>query len=241
MSLKHHFICRLRNGVHARPASSLEEVARGFTSELSLFNERTGRSANGKSVLSIIGADIRHNDPCLLTASGPDEVEAMTVLKAFLEETFPHCDDALPLTPELNGKAHLPPGLRNSDVKIFNGVPTVCGVARGRLLQVGGFEIPAALKLGEVVDVPMELTRLEEALQKLGASYDRQLTTVKREIEAGLIKAHRSIARDAEFRQLLLDAVKQRRRTAAGAIADAEAHFSGMLAESNSALLRERV
>src|SRR5580698_10570669 len=96
MPLQYHFVCPLPNGVHARPASSLERVARGFASEFTLLNERTGRIANAKSVLSIISADIRHLDPCLLTVSGPDEPAAMAAMAAFVDEKFPHCDDALP-------------------------------------------------------------------------------------------------------------------------------------------------
>jgi phosphotransferase system HPr (HPr) family protein len=64
MSLELTFVCPLSNGIHARPASALEEVARNFAAEISLVNERTGNSANAKSVLAIIGTDIRHRDPC---------------------------------------------------------------------------------------------------------------------------------------------------------------------------------
>ena len=76
MSLEFQFTCPLANGVHARPASVLEEVARGFGAEIVVTNKRTGRTANAKSVLAIIGAEIRHNDDCLVSVSGPDAREA---------------------------------------------------------------------------------------------------------------------------------------------------------------------
>ena len=53
---------RCRTGIHARPASALEQVARRFAADISLTNERTGRTANAKSVLGIVGLDIRHGD-----------------------------------------------------------------------------------------------------------------------------------------------------------------------------------
>ena len=56
-----------------------------------------------------------------------------------------------------------------------------------------------------------------------------------------MFKAHRAIARDLEFHRQLRNAVVVQKRTAAGAIADAQSYFSTMLAESESALLRERV
>src|SRR6185312_4653516 len=53
--------------------------------------------------------------------------------------------------------------------------------------------------------------------------------------------AHRSLARDEELRTCLFDAIAARQRTAAGAIADAEARFTKILAASENPLLRERV
>ena len=49
MALEQEFICPLPSGVHARPASALEEVVRHFASEVTLRNQRTQRAANGKS------------------------------------------------------------------------------------------------------------------------------------------------------------------------------------------------
>ena len=240
MPLDHHFICPLTNGVHARPASALEEVARKFVSELILFNERTKRTANCKSVLSIISADIRHNDNCLLTASGADEQAAMAAMVAFVKNTFPHCDDDLPANSKPNDKSNLPPGLRNTNVRFYSGTPVVSGIAQGRLMQVDRFKIPATLQLNDAVDLNGESRALDEALQKLTDFYNQRLAAGKNKIEVQLLEAHRSIARDPEFHKQLHDAIAQRKRTVAGAIAEAETHFSTMLADSGSELLRER-
>jgi fructose-specific PTS system IIA-like component len=241
MPLKRQFICRLPNGVHARPASSLEEAARGFSSELILFNERTGRTANSKSVLSIISADIRFNDRCLLTVSGSDEREAMAALTTFVETTFPECDEVASPSPELNGTFHLPHSLRRSSVKIFNGVPAVSGVGRGCLLQMDGFKVPVTLRLTQPDDIAAEAQMLEGALQKLGGDYEQRLALAKKEVEKEIIKAHSAIARDPEFRNFLFKAVKLHSRTVAGAITDAERHFSGILAGTDNALVSERI
>ena len=55
----YRFTCPLASGVHARPASALEHVARRFAADVSLTNDRTGQIANAKSVLGIVGLDIR--------------------------------------------------------------------------------------------------------------------------------------------------------------------------------------
>src|SRR4051812_11381755 len=119
MPLEFHFTCPLANGVHARPASVLEEVARGFGAEIVVTNQRTGRAANAKSVLAIIGAEIRHNDDCLVSVSGPDAREAVTALSVFLREKFPQFDDLIVPGDAPNGSAPagLPRGLIRTGAK----------------------------------------------------------------------------------------------------------------------------
>src|SRR5512141_2164083 len=46
MALEHSFTFPLPNGLHARPASALEEVASTFRAAVTLVNERTGQSAD---------------------------------------------------------------------------------------------------------------------------------------------------------------------------------------------------
>ena len=104
----------------------------------------------------------------------------------------------------------------------------VPGIGRGGLVQLGKFAIPAALPRDGVSAPGQEWRRLEAALEKLNAAYDQRLDLAKG-IEAALLKVHRSIARDLEFRRHLQTAVTARSRTAAGAVEDAESHFSKML------------
>jgi multiphosphoryl transfer protein len=240
MSLKRQFICPLPNGIHARPASVFEEAMRDFSSEIILVNERNGRSANARSVLAIIGADIRHNDRCALKVSGPDEKEAFRALEVFVEKALPHCDDPLASDVASNGKFHLPSMALDSNVTVHTGTRVVGGVALGRIVQIGGFKIPPGLLLNGDHDESGERGKLEEGLQKLIEFYDKRAASAKRKIEIELYKAHRAIARDMEFQRQLREGVGERKQTAAGAIAGAENHFSKMLAAAGSALLRER-
>jgi fructose-specific PTS system IIA-like component len=241
MALQYQFICLLQNGIHARPAGALEEVARGFASEIVLSNQRTGRDANGKSVLSILSADIGHNDHCVLVIDGSDEQEAMTAMAVFVNEKLPHCDDTLMKSPALNGELLLPVGLRNAKVKFYRGMPVVSGVGQGAVVHFGGFKIPATVSAVRITDnSDVEWRRLDEGLKKLAASYDQRLAGARTQIEIELLKAHRAIARDPEFSKRLHDAVRKRQLAAASAIAAAEEQFTQMLAASTSRLLRER-
>lgn len=239
MPLEYRFTCPLANGIHARPASCLEEVARGFESEILLENERINHIADSKSVLSVIGTDIRLNDPCVLKISGKDELRAMHSLSIFLREKFPHCDDPIPPAPRENGEFQVPPGLRDAAV-FHRGVPLVRGIGRGHLIQAGEFKIPPALPRNGMTDPSGERRRMETGLEELSAWYNDRVSHIKNKTERDIISAQRSMARDPEFRRVLMEAIENR-RTAAGAVADAEAFFSNKLATTGNELLRERI
>jgi multiphosphoryl transfer protein len=240
MALEHRFVCPLPNGVHARPASALEGVARRFASTVSLRNERTGQVADAKSVLSIVGLSILQDDPCAVIVSGADESLGLAELQVFLRDAFPHCDDALPVVPAVAGELVLPPCLREAGVKVLPGLIVVSGIGQGRIVRAGGFQIPATLPLDGVTDIESEQGKLDGALQALSDWYAHRLAAAGPGIEGRLLAVHQSMARDQAFRQQLCSAIAERRRTAAGAIADAAAHFTALLAASGSALLRER-
>jgi fructose-specific PTS system IIA-like component len=238
VALEQNFICPLPGGIHARPASALEEVVRPFASAVTLLNRRTQRVANGKSILAMVGTDIRQGDACVFTVNGPDERAAMAVLSAFLRDNFSACDAPLTAT-KTEAAAPLSPCLRDAGATIYRGQPVVPGIGRGRVVSLGKFNIPSSLARDGVTDTAQEWRRLDGALEKLTAAYDQRLDAAKG-LEAALLKVHRSIARDVEFCGTLRAAVMERRRSAAGAIETAEAQYSAMLTASGNALLRER-
>ena len=239
--LEQQFTCPLPNGVHARPASALEEVVRGFNSDVILINQRTSRSANSKSILAIVGADIRHADPVVFKISGPDEKKAMAALTVFLHEKFPHCDQPLASEAKLNGTLHLPPSLLHAGAVVHRGTPVVPGIGHASIVHIGKNRIPATPLRNGLVDSKNEWLRLEAALEKLVENCDVRLSSELSGIERDLLKVHRSIARDVEFRRQLSTEILAHGRLAAEAIASAEKHFSEILAASGSELLCDRV
>lgn len=242
MPLDYSFSCPLPNGVHARPASALEEVARSFAADIVLLNQRTGRSANAKSILSIVGADIRFSDPCLLKVSGSDEERAVAALGAFIRNTLPQQEsESPPIRARPNGELHLPPCLEECGAAFRRGTAVAPGIALGRVIYVARFNVPQGLPLDDVLDVAAEQQRVGDALTELVGWYGQRAAAAARGIEREIFIAQRSLARDEEFRGCLMDAIASRRRTAAGAIADAEARFSKVFASSENDLLHERV
>jgi fructose-specific PTS system IIA-like component len=236
----YRFSCPLPSGMHARPASAIEHVARSFAAEVSLTNDRTGHTANAKSVLGIVGLDIRHGDPCSVEAFGPDAAQAIESLTLFIDHTLPHVDDLAPAPQTPLTDVSLPPVLRRANATVVPGTPVVPGIGIGRVFAIGGLSVPDSIPLSGVRGVEVEVGRVEVALERLLVGYDLRLDANDRRVETDLLRAHRSVARDPEFGEAIARAIREQGLTAAGAIADAEARFSEMLAATGSALLRER-
>lgn len=239
MALAYRFTCPLPNGVHARPASALEEVARTAAAAVTLVNLRTGRSANAKSVLAIVALDIRLEDSCELVVEGSDERAALLRLRRFLEDEFPASDEPL-AAPSAGVAVALPPVLREAEAHFLVGTPVVPGIGAGRAVYLDALEVPTSIPTTGATDVSAERDRLEAALVSLERRYDNRLEVLAPGVEADVLKAHRSVARDPEFRAKLESVIAEGSRTAAGAIAAAELHFTSMLLATGSALLHER-
>lgn len=240
MPLDSVFACPLPNGIHARPASAMESVTRRFLAHITIVNERTGASANAKSVLGILGLDIRLGDRCRITVDGADADEARAAVSHFLEHDFARCDVALPMGPPAEGAAALPPALNVAGAEFLRGKSVVPGIGRGRVTRLGAPAIPAELIDERVEDANREAARLETASHALDEQYADLIAHRSAGVATSVVGAHHAIARDPAFRDFLADAVRRDHCSAARAIALAETHFSAMLASSDSQLLRER-
>ena len=73
-------------GMHARPAGLILQLAKEFESSIVVSNK--GNSGDLKSLMSVIGLDIRYQDTVTVTVEGPDEDVAAEEMLAFFEENL---------------------------------------------------------------------------------------------------------------------------------------------------------
>ena len=73
-----------KQGVHARPASMLVQKANGFKSAITIKRTDNGKSANAKSILTIMSLGITKGTEVALQADGPDEADAIKALVTFI-------------------------------------------------------------------------------------------------------------------------------------------------------------
>jgi len=86
MTASHVVIITDPLGLHARPAADFVARARGYESELIISH--AANSASCKSLLGILRLGVVSGSEVMITATGPDEEEAVQSLVAFLER--PH-------------------------------------------------------------------------------------------------------------------------------------------------------
>ena len=81
-----------RNGLHLRPATAMCAEAQKYESAIHLFFE--GKTANAKSVLSVLACGIKEGARIELRAEGPDEEKALHATAAVLLRSMNEQEDA---------------------------------------------------------------------------------------------------------------------------------------------------
>ncbi len=75
-------------GLHARAAAQLVRLAATFTSDIRLYRNDTGLSANAKSILSVLHLAAASGTEVRVTADGEDEGAAIEAIARLFEKGF---------------------------------------------------------------------------------------------------------------------------------------------------------
>ena len=68
-------------GIHARPAGELVKFAKNFESEITVTNQRNGKSGNAKKLFSLLSAVVKCQDTVTVTVEGSDEETAFVEIQ----------------------------------------------------------------------------------------------------------------------------------------------------------------
>jgi multiphosphoryl transfer protein len=239
MAREHSFSFPLPNGLHARPASQLEEIARAFRADIELVNEQNGRRASAKNVLALVATDTNHGDACRLIVGGDDAAAAFTALTAYLAGAFLHCDDALPVAANA-AVTPLSRSLRDAGLgEHFRGTVACRGLGWGRVVTVAGLMVPPELLAEPSRGAVVEQARFDRAVVVLLDQLGHTQRTASG-AEAGLLKAHLGMLRDASFAAQVTERIKAGAAAGPAIVAAVSAVGEGFRHARNP-LLRERV
>ncbi len=233
------FVCPLPNGMHARPASLLAEVARGFRSMISISVEGAP-SADMASVLSVVALDIRYGQECVVKAEGVDADEATKTLRQYVLDTLPGVDTPV-LTRETPANAivaALPPALRAAGPAHSSGRAVGGGIGFGQAVHVAGFSLSEKARLATSGPQDDELITLRAALHATSKALAKQASTTSG-MAADLLRAHAAIASDPAL-HIEMEMRVRGNATSAQAVVGAGEAFSARLRQADSAYIRDR-
>ncbi len=234
-------------GLHARPASVLSNLAAQYESDVTLH--RGEDQANAKSVMAIMGMEVRFRDKVRLSAYGADADEAIKDLAEQLRVGLGE-EGAVPIEEGADdGAEHPPPApvqavapaprRRSDDPNVLLGVSASPGLGVGTVLQIRHQEIEVEensndrhrerRKLNDAIDRSLvQLTALED---RLASQSDAE--------KAAIFAAHREILRDPELLDLANSGI-DKGKTAAYAWRSAYTNYADKLAALKNELLAGR-
>lgn len=233
------FVCSLSDGLHARPASQLAEVAIEYASDCLITNLRTGSVASLKSVLAILATDIRQGDRCIVQVRGSDEQAAHSALLRFVEQVLPTCDVPLAGLHPTAASTTLPRTLQTAGVKGYFGSPVSRGLGRGKVIPLSGMALPRDLKGRAASDPQSELAQIKRAMAAVRGRIQEKLAHPQSPTEAAVLQADLAIASDVSLSQKLAEHISQG-KSAGQAVMEAGAFFIDLLRHSESEYIRER-
>src|SRR5262249_58390499 len=85
-------VVEAEHGIHARPAAALADSARRFKSAITISGP-SGRSADAKSVVALLGLEIEQGDAIRITARGLDANEAKDALESVAGKAFSRAEN----------------------------------------------------------------------------------------------------------------------------------------------------
>jgi len=240
MRTEYRFKCPLVNGLHARPASMLAEAARAFTSAI-VLRKTCGTAADLRSVLSLVGLDVKFNDECVVEIEGDDAAACRVALVDLIEHRLAQEDEAAAREVQSAAVASvlLPASLERLHPRVVGGVGVSPGVGHGDGVRISGLTLTPEQVAARARSPVEELAKVRVATAALRDELSRRAIS-STGIERELLGAHASIATDPALLGEVERAIDGG-ATAVQAVASAASQFCGRLGKATSAYIRDRV
>jgi phosphocarrier protein FPr len=188
------FVARLKNGLHARPASLFASVASSFHSVIRVKNASRNKgpeSARSVNKLALLG--ILLGDEVEVRISGEDAEQALGAIRKLAEDNFGE-----------------PPATLKTDANVQTKLLSLApGMAMGRLYREGA---AAPCQRTAISDADAEVRRLDSAVERVSVELEAREASLMQNghvDEAGVFNAQKLILMDEDF----LDEVKKAIRT----------------------------
>ncbi len=229
-----------KTGLHARPAAVLANVAKSFKSEIKV--QKGDRSANARSVTSLMALEVLGGDKIVLVAKGPDAKEAIEKLTQLVAAGLGdegHPAAPAPATTTVAKIAQPPPRPKSDDPNLLLGVAASPGLAVGQAYQVKRAEIMVE---EEGRGQQYEQERLAEAIAKARGELEALRASLHGKADpakAAIFAAHMELLEDPDFLEIANSAIAKGKSAAFAWKKGTELHAE-RLAQLRNELLAQR-
>ena len=227
------------NGLHARPAAVLSSTAKTFKSDIRL---RLGdRSANARSVTSLMALETARGDKVVLVAKGPDALEAVNRLTPMIAEGLGD-EGCVPVSASATmteAPIAAPAPRKDADPNLLTGVAASSGLAVGEVYQVRHVEIQVKEEGGTP---DQERRLLDGAIDRAAGQLEAlraQLHGHKEQAKAAIFAAHSELLEDPDLIEIATSAIAKG-KSAAFAWKNAVKSHAERLAGLRNQLLAQR-
>ena len=227
------------NGLHARPAAVLSSTAKTFKSDIRL--QLGDRSANARSVTSLMALETARGDKVVLVAKGPDAREAVNRLTPMIAEGLGD-EGCVPVSaPATMTEAPIgaPAPRKDADPNLITGVAASSGLAVGEVYQVRHVEIQVKEEGGTP---DQERRLLDGAIDRAAGQLEAlraQLHGHKEQAKAAIFAAHSELLEDPDLIEIATSAIAKG-KSAAFAWKNAVKSHAERLAGLRNQLLAQR-
>ncbi|MCX6561593.1 MAG: phosphoenolpyruvate--protein phosphotransferase [Candidatus Aminicenantes bacterium] len=231
----------LPQGLHARPASRIQDLAAGFAAEVRWDNLRTGGSADAKSVLALIGSDTLFEDPCRIRVTGPNAEAAAAALRKLILEDLPRDEAAVEEAPPPSGPG-VPWFLARGRSAYFLGQPAGAGVVRGPAhVHQPGTESERPARTIAASEIEREIEAYRAAVRASAEAMGQRRDAEPDATAKAVLNAHLAILKDRAFAAEAERLIAVDHWDAPSAATAAGRTFRERLGAGRSRYLRERM
>ncbi|MGQ9801875.1 MAG: phosphoenolpyruvate--protein phosphotransferase [Candidatus Saccharicenans sp.] len=242
MAVEFTFEFPLPLGLHARPASFIQEKCQDFRGEIVWENLRNGRKSDAKSVLSLVTSDTQHRDECRILIAGEGEKEFAAEFRQFLIQELPLKEEAA-LKEVPSAGVIIPRIVLDEKEVCIAGQPASSGFVQGKVFLLRrsvDWESFLRREKSKKASTKEEKAAFLKALSELQSEIKRALSE-KTGVEKNILQAHLAIAEDRAFSSRVVELIEKGKSTAAAAVGKVAKEFSELLLQARSQYLRERM
>jgi phosphocarrier protein FPr len=184
-------VVEAEHGIHARPAAALADTARRYKSVVEIVRP-SGKAADAKSVVALLGLEIERGDSIRIVARGADAKEAVEALGSAARTAFGQTEEKPTAAPAEKMAIPTPAPSGKEEPGVLRGISASPGLAIGQVTKL----VRPVVQVDEyAADSALERQQLHEAVAATRSDIEAESAEAG-ESQGEILLAHRIILED---------------------------------------------